>query len=130
MYKIINKTKMMESPKYMNKIVPPLTLSRANALMDIRKQKIKPKEEKPLNILTRTLDGINLDELIIPQWKWFITGDSTNANQNWTLDEIILFYSDSTIKGTFMNPNLFTDNTTIKNHLHMSTNAVINKMTC
>ena len=50
-------------------------------------------------------------------------------NQNWNLDETIIFDSDSTIKVTFMNPNLFTDNTNRNNHLHMYTNACTNKIT-
>ena len=44
----------MESLKYLKKIVPPLTIIRANTVVEIRKVKNKEKEDKPINMLTRT----------------------------------------------------------------------------
>ena len=51
---ITNKMITMESLKYLKKIVPPLTIIRANTEVEIRKVKNKEKEDKPINMLTRT----------------------------------------------------------------------------
>ena len=58
--------KMMEYLKSPKKIFSPPTLSRSISRLYNRELKTKPKEEKTLNMLTRTMDGMDYNTLIMP----------------------------------------------------------------
>ena len=52
------------------------------------------------------------------------------SNHNWGLDYVIILEYSSTIKVTFINPDLVTNTKPINNPFHMSDNAGTNKWLC